>query len=295
MRTPRVSDQYITEKFLAGLTDAQIAAMAKMSPEYVRVRRMRLRLLRKKRGVRDQSKSRHQSHLAKRSVILGLDHDAIREVRTLFPSTRTAPQDAYNILVPGINSRKIGSTITKGSRKGSPIFTLTLEERATCPVSCRHWRSCFGNNMHLARRITHDDNIGGAIESDLTYLQNKHPAGFAVRLHVLGDFYSVAYVEMWETFLDKFPALFVFGFSARHDAKDPIARALINLTIRRWERFSMRFSNAPADECSTISIEHHLQCPPDAIICPAQTGKTKNCGTCALCWNSRRRIAFIQH
>ncbi len=33
----------------------------------------------------------------------------------------------------------------------------------------------------------------------------------------------------------------------------------------------------------------------DAIICPAQTGKADSCGTCALCWHTKRRIAFLQH
>src|SRR5262249_24811065 len=30
--------------------------------------------------------------------------------------------------------------------------TLTLEERATCPTTCRHWRDCYGNKMHRAQR-----------------------------------------------------------------------------------------------------------------------------------------------
>ena len=34
---------------------------------------------------------------------------------------------------------------------------------------------------------------------------------------------------------------------------------------------------------------------PLAIICPAQTGATDCCATCALCWNSVRSIAFRRH
>ena len=34
---------------------------------------------------------------------------------------------------------------------------------------------------------------------------------------------------------------------------------------------------------------------PDAILCPAQTGATDCCATCALCWQSLRSIAFRPH
>ena len=49
------------------------------------------------------------------------------------------------------------------------------------------------------------------------------------------------------------------------------------------------------DERATVSIEHPFQKPDDAIICPQQIGKTSSCSTCGLCWQSRKRIAFIQH
>jgi hypothetical protein len=113
---------------------------------------------------------------------------------------------------------------------------------------------------------------------------------------VLGDFYSVAYVDLWASFLQRFPALHVFGFTARVEAdNDPISRALVTLVLARWDRFAIRFSNAPVDECSTVTVEHPRQVPADAVLCPQQVGKTDSCSTCALCWQSRRRVAFLQH
>jgi hypothetical protein len=35
--------------------------------------------------------------------------------------------------------------------------------------------------------------------------------------------------------------------------------------------------------------------PGDAILCPEQVGKTEGCSTSALCWQSKRRIAFLEH
>lgn len=156
--------------------------------------------------------------------------------------------------------------------------------------------NCFGNNMHQAERFIHGGALERRIAAEVAALGRKHPNGFAVRLHVLGDFYSVEYVDLWARLLDQVPALHVFGFSARwRYESDPIAKALIDLVLKRWDRFAIRFSNAPVDECSTVSIEHPLQAPSDAIVCPQQLGKTQACATCALCWQSKRRIAFIQH
>jgi hypothetical protein len=62
----------------------------------------------------------------------------------------------------------------------------------------------------------------------------------------------------------------------------------------RWDRFSIRFSDAPIGP-ATITIESKHQKPPDAIICPEQINRTESCSTCGLCWQTARRIAFIQH
>jgi hypothetical protein len=131
--------------------------------------------------------------------------------------------------------------------------------------------------------------------SEVALLDIDHPNGFAVRLHNLGDFYSVAYVELWARLLERHPALHVWGYTARWTLNDPIAAALMPLTQRHWNRFAVRFSNAPAETCSTITVEHPFQVPDGTILCPEQVGKTESCSTCALCWGSKRRIAFLQH
>lgn len=224
-----------------------------------------------------------------------IGNPAFTEKRTLYPMTVT--QDVSNILKSAVNSSKIGGVVLKGKWKGMPIFTLTLQERATCPTACSHWRSCFGNKMHHAIRIDHAaPEFEMALVRQVSRLARQYPRGFVVRLHVLGDFFSVRYVQLWSAMLDTIPALNVFGYSARWDVNaDPIAAELVPMVMANWDRFAIRFSNAPVDECSTVSLEHPIQKPADAIVCPEQAGRTESCSTCALCWQSRRRIAFLQH
>jgi hypothetical protein len=296
--------------FAAGKTDVEMAEAAlqagflRVDAGYIFTRRREMRLLRPrggkggKRGPKTvTTEKRHGSYgLEGRPATLpAIDNPALSEGRTIYPSTVVPVEGLNNILVAGVNARKIGSHISKGPAKGFPIFTVTLEERKTCPSSCRHWASCYGNNLHFAKRIEHGEAFERRLENELAVLQSRYPSGFAVRLHILGDFYSVQYVQLWARFLKQFRSMFVFGFSARWEWSDPIARELIPLVMAEWGRFSIRFSNAPIDECSTVSIEHPRQKPANAIICPAQQNKTGSCGNCALCWHTKRPIAFLQH
>jgi hypothetical protein len=224
------------------------------------------------------------------------DHPAIMAGGTIYPTTVRAGRDRW-ALKSGTNARKIGGRILKGKWVGFPAFTLTLEERATCPTSCHHWRSCFGNRMQWADRVQAGPDLEWRLEREVALLEARHPNGFAVRLHVLGDFYSVEYVELWRTLIERHPALHVWGYSARIDKADPIARALAELVRRQWDRFAVRLSNAPhpSEAPSTISVEHPYQVPDDAVLCPEQIGRTESCTSCALCWQSTRRVAFLQH
>jgi hypothetical protein len=230
-------------------------------------------------------------------VTIGALHPAYRSGRSIFPSRVFDPDEVQRVLKTGHQSRKIGKTVMKGHRKGWPIFTLTLEERATCPRTCRAWSYCFGNNMQAAERITPGPALEQALWAELGELQAAHPGGFMVRLHVLGDFYSEGYVATWAAALERFPALHVFGFTARLPGT-PIGDALAPLINERWDRFAIRFSGLDSHLKSAVIQEDSEQNPPDSpksIRCPAQTGATDCCATCALCWQSDRSIAFRRH
>ncbi|PKB19640.1 hypothetical protein B0I00_1879 [Novosphingobium kunmingense] len=229
-----------------------------------------------------------------RGMVIGPLNQSFRAGNTIFPSRVFAPSEVRRVLKDGHQSRKIGRDVRKGPRRGWPIFTLTLEERASCPRSCAQWGACYGNNMQAAERIAHGPELIAALEDELFALARKHPAGFLVRLHVLGDFYSAEYAGFWNRMLASLPALHLFGFTAQ-DPASPIGRAVARLALDHgWARAAIRFSGAP-HELHAARVIDPGDIDPDAVLCPAQTGATDCCATCALCWHSERSIAFRRH
>jgi hypothetical protein len=228
-----------------------------------------------------------------RGVVLPVFHPAARGGRSIFPSRVFDPDEVQRVLKSGHQSRKIGAFVAKGPRKGWPIFTLTLEERATCPRTCREWLRCYGNNMQAAERVTPGPELEASLERELRALARQYPAGFLVRLHVLGDFYSAAYVELWQRMLGELPALNVFGFTA-HLPGSELGGMLHWMAVSWRQRFAMRFSGLDDTHRGALTLAPG-ETARNAILCPAQTGATDCCGTCALCWQSDRSIAFRRH
>lgn len=225
-------------------------------------------------------------------LTLAPEHPALTEMRTLFPTRVVHASVADRLLKSGEHSSKIGKRITKGAWAGFPVFTLTLEERRTCPTTCQRLADCFGNNMHMAHRHIVDEVFAEKLGGELEALEEAHPRGFVVRLHVLGDFPSLDYVRMWAWALAEFPALRVFGYTA-HAPDSEIGAELLGLASNQWPRFAMRFSGLAKPELGAVVIA-----PDEAtefIVCPAQRGLTDCCATCALCWQTKKTIAFLKH
>lgn len=223
---------------------------------------------------------------------MGASHPAIREGRSLFPTRVFPASELPRVLISGHNSRKIGKEVRKGKWRSFPIFTLTLEERKTCPRPCREYARCYGNNMPFARRIVADEDFEISLVAELAEKQRLHPLGFVVRLHVLGDFYSADYVRLWAEALDVFPALHVFGYTAHPPGSD-IGHLIHWLSVSRWDRFAFRFSGLDDTHKGAVVVDSAEETP--HVVCPAQVDKTDCCGTCGLCWQSDRTIAFLRH
>lgn len=228
-----------------------------------------------------------------KALTLRADHPAVVQGRTLFPSTRASGYHG-RILKSGHNSRKIGGMVTKGPWAGMPIFTLTLEERATCPRSCAQWANCYGNHMHMAKRYQPGRFLEQQIPLEIAELARQHPKGFVVRLHVLGDFYSLEYVQMWAAMVGLYPELRVFGYTA-HQPGTPIGDYLTKLRDQVWDRFAIRTSNSAGLRGAWVAESPDAAAGSNSIPCPAQTSKTSSCGTCALCWGTTRPIVFLEH
>lgn len=225
-------------------------------------------------------------------IVLEAHHPAHRAGTTFFPKSVMPAARLDRLLKSGHNSRKIGERLTKGRWAGQPIFTLTLEERATCPRTCKEWATCYGNNMPFAHRIFDDGTLEKRLWGELAALSAANPKGFVVRLHVLGDFFSVGYAEFWRQALVDFPALNIFGFTARQPA-DPIGALLLLIRLEHRDRFMMRWSGQPYEtDCAEVVDKGEKGI---GIPCPAESDPDRCCATCGLCMQTDRTITFSRH
>lgn len=230
-------------------------------------------------------------------VMTGFRLKQLMEGRSVFYKRGVkAPGDAP--LVSGHNNVKIGRDVRKGKLfRGYWIYTLTLEERNTCPRHCFHWDTCYGNNMPFAKRIDHEDEpallaaISGQLDQLLSVRGRK---GILVRLHALGDFYSIEYCQFWGEMLLKHRNLAIFGYTAWRP-EDSIGGMIEGMKKLFGRRFSIRWSGPGKGKDRAIPIFKPSEAPKKSFICPEQTGKTIACATCALCWNTDKNVAFIQH
>lgn len=219
------------------------------------------------------------------------DHAAVLRAHTLFAKRRIASALTDRLLKGGENNRKIGGDVVKGHLRGAKVFTLTLEERATCPRGCAHWRDCYGNVMNWPQRVQADGDLIPLLEAELRRLCARYPL-VLVRLHVLGDFFSPDYVRFWDAMLELLPGLHIYGYTARNGCA--IAQAIdeLNEHPRSW----IRFSDGEEGQFRAVTVDSIEQAEATgAVVCPVQTSRTDCCGTCGLCWSTPKTIAFLRH
>lgn len=207
---------------------------------------------------------------------------------------------SLNMLKRGKQNKKLGDKVSVKKWKGMTMYSLTLEERATCPSDCQQWDVCYGDNMPFAHRFDHtDSSFIESLEQQLSLLNDKHPEGFVVRLHVLGDFYSGQYIVQWQLWLHQFESLNVFGYT-HHSYTSQLGSMISNVNRLHPDRFRVRFSDDMSTQFSahvtkSEGISSSISIVTDAIICPEQLGKTDSCASCGYCWTSNNPIVFIEH
>lgn len=154
------------------------------------------------------------------------------------------------------------------------------------------------NSVPFGHRYKHDENLTVAIKADLEHLMTKHKDGIVVRLHVGGDFPSVAYVEFWGGMLRKFPTLAIYGYTHWRQAT-PIGVAVQHLVQGFSDRAAIMRSdkdNHPEDKLpGAYVVEHGVTPNPNIVVCPQQTGKTLSCMTCGFCFSGKYPVQFLQH
>ncbi len=206
-----------------------------------------------------------------------------------------------DILKKGSSNAKLGFKVTAKKWTGKRLYSLTLVERETCPTTCHHWNDCYGNNMPFAHRYK-NSNIDLFLEREIESLMQKHKEGIVIRLHVLGDFYSVEYVNFWQEMLIRHPKLCIFGYTARRG--DNIASAIWFLNKRFSDRCVIRHSGnyeadiqsdtqGPFKEDWSYAAEESFE--GKSFDCPEQTGDLKDCASCGLCWTTPKTVRFLTH
>lgn len=230
----------------------------------------------------------------------GFENAAAREGRTYFGKSVKQPGQMKRLLVSGHSNVKIGRDVRIGKLKGWWLYTLSLEERATCPRSCFHWQTCYGNSMPYAKRIDHKspeflDRLSTEILDLLAKAEKRRGApGIIIRLHALGDFYAPEYVAFWMNQLRKHDKLVVFGYTA-WGPSTAIGSAVNTMIDMFPGRAMIRFSDGGMKTRSTVPIVHADDCPPGAFVCPEQTGQFDACGKCGACWSTLKNVAFMAH
>ena len=131
-----------------------------------------------------------------------------------------------------------------------------------------------------------------ALEQDLPFL-SRRVGDFVVRLHVLGDFVDIPYVQFWKDALNVYRHLHVFGYT-HHKHGTPVGDAIAGLL---GDRVAIRRSNAISsdDPMAIAQTRPRGIVALDTVVCPEQAGQTNSCLTCGLCCNNRTGITFWEH
>ena len=225
-------------------------------------------------------------------------HVNIVRTTTKYPKSKRSLKDYSHSVLKKPSSAKIGSAgryVKKGKLKGAEVYTLTLTERETCPQSCGHWDDCYGNNMPFAHRLEHGRELEDRLIEEVGEKCRKAAEKgrkVLIRLHVLGDFYSVGYVQLWRKLLVLHKNLYVWGYT--HVTPSDNLQIYHELTLARDgfpERWHVRWS----DTCGKFSANSE-ELTDEGIVCPEQTGQTQACTTCSLCWDAPdKNIIFKTH
>ncbi len=217
--------------------------------------------------------------------------DYVERTRTIYKKNVHPVKVDTNLLKKGSQNKKLGFVIKTGKWTNKRLYSLTLEERATCPRSCHHWDDCYGNNMPFAYRYEHGPDLVIALGNEIKYLLEKHKQGVVIRLHVLGDFYTRSYVKFWQKQLAKNPKLSIFGYTARDDS---IGDAIKVMNEKYPEQCVIRFSrNEKYDGKNKYAADEDMI--GNFFDCPEQTGKLKSCADCGLCWSVNKTVRFKTH
>lgn len=204
------------------------------------------------------------------------------------------------------NGKLHSNVVVRGQFAGYHMYSLTLEERATCYEKCGQLKTCYGNNMPFAKRYRVDSVLMDAIEAQLATL-TRNGRKILLRLHILGDFFSVEYVTFWQRMLNHFPTVAAFGYT-HWPIITPQGQAVERLVKAMPGRFNIKFSADDPRQIpllsgytlgGTIVVKDWADAPKGWIKCPAQMaadrGISLGCAECGIACATNANVAFVEH
>lgn len=179
--------------------------------------------------------------------------------------------------------------ISRGNLKLGVLPSFSLPVITTCPGKtpfCE--RYCYGlrGNFNLLNvKEANDRRLDATLRDDFVDIitgEIRKTRAPAFRLHVIGDFYSVEYVEKWIDIVERLPNVIFFG-STRSWRCEFLAEAM-----KRFRDIENVYMKASIDFTDTLQPEscgwNVWSVEGKGIICPHDEGKVENCFFCGLCW-----------
>lgn len=241
-------------------------------------------------------------HGAKKMRNLDLEHTVYRKNVVNFTPGDREP------LKPAKDNGKLHSTgVVRGQFAGYAMYSLTLEERATCNPECGQLAVCYGNNMPFAKRYNVDGTLLVAIDMQLARL-TRNGRKILLRLHILGDFFNFEYVQFWRNMLVKYPTLAAFGYT--HWPPTSRQGMAVNVLSAEYPtRFAIKWSLDRAEQIpllstgmlsGTIVVKDWADAPKGWIKCPAQMAADRGrsdvgCAECGIACATGANVAFVEH
>lgn len=182
--------------------------------------------------------------------------------------------------------------ISRGNLKLGVLPSFSLPVISTCPGKtpfCE--RHCYGlrGNFNLPNVTeANERRLDASLRQDFVDIivgeirQVKAPS---FRLHVIGDFYSVEYIEKWIDIANQIPSIVFFG-STRSWRCDFLAVAIKR--FRDLENVCMKASVDLTDTRYPHSCGWRVwSVEGEGLTCPHDEGKVANCLACTRCWTKK--------
>jgi hypothetical protein len=218
------------------------------------------------------------------------------ELEVFLPDTRGAFISRW-----GRGNLKIGPNVfTYSKLPGRP------EDGGTCPGARECLEYCYSLRIRattpLVWQVYKENTLNGPS------LPSLPGEAALVRLHVTGDFDTVAYIEAWIALVKKHPDVYFWAYTRSWRVPSLLPalerlRALPNIQLfasidrtgqdlppATWRRAYV-LPPGPMSEASYVLARGRL-----AYVCPEEQGRKPNCESCLYCVRGRKGdVAFVQH